>query len=69
MSGAYRIIEGDDKFTFIYELQQALNEGYSIVSSNTLWNFNNNCIGYYAMLFKTNLSQNDDIPLTLVETT
>ena len=65
MSSLYRIVEGDDKHGFSYELQVALKEGYTIISSNAFWNFDNNCIGYYAMLLKSDMNLNDDIPLTL----
>lgn len=65
MSVQHRIVESDHLNGFSRELQQALNEGYIVVSSNSYWNPVNHCVEYYAMLVKTDL--NDDIPLTLFD--
>lgn len=67
MSVQHLIVENDHLNNFSRELQQALKEGYTIVSSNSFWNPSNSCIEYYALLLKSEIYEDDDIPLMVFD--
>jgi hypothetical protein len=68
METKYQIIEADSIHIFTDELEYYTGVGFTAISSNSFWNFNNSRISYYALLIKNiHEHNNDDIPLTYQE--
>lgn len=65
MKTEHLIIEQDIRNNFSSELDGALAEGFTIVSSNSFWDSTNRCVCYYALLIKNTMRTDDYIPLTL----
>ena len=57
------IIEEQYIHIFSDEIEHAINNGYTIIASNSFWDFGSNCIRYYALLTKP--LYDEHIPLTI----
>lgn len=65
MTTEHLIIEETIIHIFSDEIQHALEGGYVIIASNSFWDFNRSCIGYYALLVRDFNKSDDSIPYTL----
>ena len=65
MNIEHLIIEEDNIHTFSDEIHHSLNDGYTITASNSFWDYQRNCIRYYALLVKSSNMDDEIIPLTV----